>query len=198
MQVTVRSLPWLLPFFVGGCAGSSAQSKQPSPAHAPAQTTANASAATRPVASPAAPATEAAALADAGLGVTAAAVPALPALPVQPALAPEINAGAIPRAALKAVLAEGIGRFLRSVRAEPDLIKGHFAGWRITSLFADAPGVHVAVLRAGDTVRRANGQSIERPEEFQSVWDSLATANELVLDIERAGKPSKLRYTIAD
>jgi type II secretory pathway component PulC len=44
---------------------------------------------------------------------------------------------------------------------------------------------------------RVNGRSIERPEDFKSIWDSLSDATQLVLDIERDGKPSTLRYTIA-
>ncbi|HEX2678840.1 MAG TPA: hypothetical protein VHM19_19440 [Polyangiales bacterium] len=125
-------------------------------------------------------------------------IAALDKLPVDSALAPEVNAGVIPRGALNVVLSRGIGRFLRYVRAEPHIVKGQFVGWRILSLFDEVPDVHVAVLRAGDTVRRANGQSIEHPEAFKSIWDSMATAKELVLDIDRAGRPSKLRYTISD
>ncbi len=119
-------------------------------------------------------------------------------LSVAPALAAEVNGGVIARAELNAVLAAGIGRFLQRVHAEPEVIKGRFAGWRIVSLFAADKAVHVAVLQPGDTVKRANGQSIERPEQFQVVWDSLSAASELVLDIERAGHASKLRYTIAN
>ena len=200
MRLALRCSPCLVPWPVlwltCACAGSGTQSKQPAPAHAASQVEPTAPAAAASVAAQAARADHAAPAAGAdALTVTGSAVPALP---VEATLAPEVNAGVIARGALEAVLAQGVGRFLRSVRAEPDVIKGHFAGWRVMSLFADAPAVHVQVLRPGDTVRRANGQSIEHPEEFQAVWDSLGTARELVLDIERAGKPSKLRYAIAD
>ncbi len=172
-----------------GCAGSSAEAKQPAAAHAVPKAVDAGPAPTAQAAAATTPATG-----DALAVGTSAAVPGLP---VEPPLPPELNAGVIPRATLNAVLSQGIGRFLRYVRAEPDVIKGRFAGWRITSMFADVPDIHVEVLRAGDTVRRANGRSIEHPEDFKSVWDSMATASELVLDIERAGRPSKLRYTIA-
>jgi type II secretory pathway component PulC len=108
-----------------------------------------------------------------------------------------VNAGTISRAELHAQLALGIGRFLQQVRSEPALSHGHWAGWRLLSLFANRADVRVRVLRVGDTVSRVNGQSIERPEDFKAVWDTLAEAKELVLDIEREGKPSKLRYAIA-
>jgi type II secretory pathway component PulC len=107
-----------------------------------------------------------------------------------------VNAGTISRAELKAQLALGIGRFLQQVRSEPALVQGRWTGWRLLSLFANRADVRVRVLRVGDTVSRVNGQSIERPEDFKAVWDTLADAKELVLDIEHEGKPSKLRYAI--
>jgi type II secretory pathway component PulC len=119
-------------------------------------------------------------------------------LAVEVPLGAEVNAGVIERAQLNAILARGIGQFLRSVITEPQNLNGRFVGWRILSLFDGQPAIHVAVLRPGDTVRRANGQSLEHPEAFKAVWDALATAKELVLDIDRNGNRSKLRYTIAN
>jgi type II secretory pathway component PulC len=116
--------------------------------------------------------------------------------PPEPQLPIELNAGVISRAALQAELASGIGKFLQQVRAEPSLARGRFLGWRVTSLFANRADIHVLVLRPGDTVTRVNGQSIERPEQFKALWDGMASATELVLDIQREGRNSRLRYTI--
>jgi type II secretory pathway component PulC len=117
---------------------------------------------------------------------------------VDPKLALEVNAGVIPRAKLRAELARGVPRFLRQVRTEAAFSSGRFQGWRVLELFPKRPDVQVLVLRVGDTVQKVNGHSVERPEEFQKVWDTLANAHELVLDIQRDGQASKLRYTIAD
>jgi hypothetical protein len=122
----------------------------------------------------------------------------LESLGADPPLALEVNAGVIPRAALHAELARGIARFLRQVRTEPALAHGRFVGWRVLDLFAGRTDVNVRVLRPGDTVMRVNGQSVERPEDFKLIWDSLPTALELVLDIQRAGRASKLHYSIVD
>lgn len=116
-------------------------------------------------------------------------------LPVEPAPSP-IEAGVISRAALDAVLASGIGRFLQQVRAEPALSSGRFVGWRVVTLFPGHDGGQVSALRPGDLVIRVNDQRIERPEQFKKLWDSLADAHEIVLDIQRDGKPSRLRYAI--
>jgi len=116
----------------------------------------------------------------------------------EPALGVEVNAGVIKRSVLAAELSGGIGRFLRQVRAEPAFAKGKFQGWRVLELFAKRSDIRVQVLRPGDTVARVNGRSVERPEEFKVVWDSLKDARELVLDIVRDGHPSRLHYAIAD
>ena len=122
----------------------------------------------------------------------------LDSLETEPKLAVEVNAGVISRASLRAELARGIGRFLREVRTEPAFSRGRFVGWRVLELFPKRPEIRVQVLRPGDTVVRVNGRSVERPEEFKQVWDSLADAREIVLEIVRDARPSKLRYTIAD
>jgi type II secretory pathway component PulC len=114
----------------------------------------------------------------------------------EPPLPIELNAGVISRAALQAELASGIGKFLQQVRAEPAVARGRFVGWRVTALFPNRSDVHVSVLRPGDTVTRVNGQSIERPEQFKALWDGMSSATELVLDIQREGRNSRLRYTI--
>ncbi|HKP61572.1 MAG TPA: hypothetical protein VJV78_32805 [Polyangiales bacterium] len=117
-------------------------------------------------------------------------------LPVDEPLPLEMNAGVISRAVLQAELALGIGRFLQQVRAEPNVTRGRFLGWRVVTLYPNRTDIQVQVLRPGDTVMRVNNQPIERPEQFKALWDAMAKANELVLDIQRDGRSSRLRYTI--
>jgi type II secretory pathway component PulC len=114
------------------------------------------------------------------------------------ALNTDLQAGSITRSALQAELARGVGRFLQNVRVEAVLSHGEFVGWRLLALFPKRPDVHVQVLKTGDVLLRINGESIERPEAFKAVFDSLTGAKELVLDIERDGQPSTLRYSIVD
>ena len=108
----------------------------------------------------------------------------------------ELNAGVISRAALDAELASGIGRFLQQVKTTPNVVRGRFVGWRVLALFPNRSDIRVSVLRPGDTVTKNNGQSVERPEQFKALWDGMAKANELILDIQRDGRASRLRYTI--
>ncbi len=123
--------------------------------------------------------------------------------PVVPEAAPpdgpaRIEGGDIPRPVLLAVLSRGVGRFLQHVHAEPHLVGGRFVGWRLVSLFEADPQLQRGALQPGDTVMRVNGQSIERPEQFKSVWDSLGTQSELMLQVQRAGKQTQVRYRIVD
>jgi type II secretory pathway component PulC len=110
----------------------------------------------------------------------------------------QIEGGSIPRAALKAELGKGIGRFFQQVRPEPVVSRGRFVGWRIATLFANRTDVKVSGVQIGDIVLRVNGESVERPEDFKAVWDSLNDAKQLVIDIERGGETSSVRYTITD
>jgi hypothetical protein len=110
-------------------------------------------------------------------------------------LPPVIDGQDIPRPVLLAVLSGGVGRFLQQVQLEPSLERGRFVGWRLVRVF-DAAQAGPAGLRPGDTVLRINGQSIERPEQFKNVWDSLATESLLILQVERGGQRSEIRHRI--
>jgi type II secretory pathway component PulC len=111
-------------------------------------------------------------------------------------LPPQVDGGAIPRDLLKAELANGIGRFFQQVRPEPVVSRGRFVGWRIATLFPNRPDLKVKGVQTGDIVLRVNGESVERPEDFKAVWDALAEAKQLVLDIERAGETTSVHYAI--
>jgi hypothetical protein len=127
--------------------------------------------------------------------------PAAPPVATDSAASPmpdDVDGGEISRATVIAVLSQGIGRFLQRVRAEAVLEGGRFIGWRITGFDATTAAMRQNALRVGDVVLRVNNQSIERPEQFKSVWDSMATESQLVLVVKRAGKQGQIRYRITD
>ena len=106
--------------------------------------------------------------------------------------------GAIPRAELAKVLDASPGYFLQHVQTEPRFARGHFHGWRLVSFFPGDARFAGIDLQAGDVVTRVNGKPIEEPDQFMTVWTELRGAKELVVDVERAGAPRTLRWTIAD
>jgi hypothetical protein len=159
--------------FIAGCGASTSQqtstAKKPEAATAPATEVA-------PAPKPEPAATE-----------TAAAPASLP---------PSLEAGEIRREALLKVLSAGPGRFLQRVKVARVLDdKGRFAGWQIVKLFPGESDVSSPFV-PGDTLLRVNGQSVERPEQFKSLWDSLALSSELVLTVRRGGQQSDVRYRI--
>jgi len=106
--------------------------------------------------------------------------------------------GAIPRAELAKVLDASPGYFLQHVQTEPRFTRGRFHGWRLVSFFPGDARFAGIDLQAGDVITRVNGKPIEQPDQFMAVWTELRTSNELVVDVERAGAPHRLRWTIAD
>lgn len=136
-----------------------------------------------------------------------AASPAAPAPAAAPAMldeaptapvAPPTPPGVISRAELRAVLDASPGYFLQHVQTEPRFDHGRFHGWRLVSFFPGDARFAGVDLRAGDVVTRVNGRAIEHPEEFMAVWTALKSSKELVVDVERDGRPRTLRWTIAD
>jgi hypothetical protein len=172
---------WLLVGGYGCASGAASAASRPAPAPKPAAKVA--------AQEPPPPTPEASAS-------TLAAVAPPPAAPEPAALPDTVEGPDIPRAALLLVLEQGVGRFLQKISIEPHLERGRFVGWRILELFPGEPELSRGLLMPGDTLLRVNGQSVERPEQFKNVWDSLATESQLVLQVLRAGKASEVRHRI--
>ena len=91
----------------------------------------------------------------------------------------------------------GIGAFLANVDLSPVLVRGRFIGFRLDHARGlrrwNAAGLDV---RTGDVVTRVNGSPIERPEQAQAAFLSLAEASEVVIDVVRAGSPVTVRAAV--
>jgi type II secretion system protein C len=96
-------------------------------------------------------------------------------------------------------VARGLGAFLQHVEFDdrPVFVGGLFHGFRIAALH-DATFFRGVDLRPGDVVTGVNGFSIERPEQAQSVFESLQVASELRVTYERDGQPRAIVYAIID
>lgn len=110
--------------------------------------------------------------------------------------APARAPGTVSRAEVDAVLARSPGVLLAEVEPEPRFVSGRFHGWRLTRFFPRDARFSTVDLKAGDVVTKINGRSVEKPEQLMQVWNSLKTAGELTLDVERNGAPRTLRWTI--
>jgi type II secretion system protein C len=101
------------------------------------------------------------------------------------------------RAAVDAVVKQGLGTFLQRIEIDPETTGNKFHGWRITRL-VDAKLFQGIDLQPGDVVTGVNGFPIERPEQAQTAFDSLTVSSELRVDYERNGEKRALVYPIVD
>jgi len=73
-----------------------------------------------------------------------------------------------------------------------------FRGWRVLELFPGDVRFANVDIKPGDVILRVNERSIERPDQFVAVWNSLKVAKELVVETQRAGKLRVLRWRIVE
>jgi len=127
--------------------------------------------------------------------------PAAPA-PVQEAPVPAahegkaLRMGTIARARLIAVLDAGPGMFLRQLEVSPRMAGDRFVGWQLVQLIDRTGPLGDVDVAPGDVLLAINGKPLERPDELQTVWDSLRTANELVARLRRGEAGLELHFTI--
>ncbi len=114
---------------------------------------------------------------------------------IEPGSAP-FGLGTIKRGEIDPVLQAGLGAYLQKVRIEAEFDKGRFLGFRILSLYPNDPIYASVDLRPGDIVTMVNGLPIGRPDQASVAWDTLRTADELVVQYLRSGQPKTLRYGI--
>lgn len=104
------------------------------------------------------------------------------------------------RSDVKEAVHAGLGAFLQHVVIDdqPVFANGRFKGFRVAGLQGDRSFWRGVDLRPGDVIMRVNGKVIERPEQALDVFNSLPTAPELRISMERDGKPRELVYPIQD
>jgi len=107
-----------------------------------------------------------------------------------------LRTGSIARARLVAVLDAGPAAFLRQIEVAPKLDHEHFVGWQLVQLVDHAsPLIDVDVV-PGDVLLAINGKPLSRPDQLQTVWDSLRTANQLTAQLWRGDAQLTLAFTI--
>jgi hypothetical protein len=107
-----------------------------------------------------------------------------------------LRTGTIARDRLVAVLDAGPGTFLRQLEVAPRLSGDRFVGWQLVQLIDRTGPLHDVDLVPGDVVLAVNGKPLSRPEQLQTVWDSLRTANELTAQMSRGDRKLELRFVI--
>jgi S1-C subfamily serine protease len=122
-----------------------------------------------------------------------------PAPPPRPTCTAFVRPGVLRRSSLVRAIGAGLGQWMADgVEVEPRHAQGRFQGWIVRRLYPDDPCYQQVDLQVGDVVTRANGKSIENPDQANEVFSSLRTAPSLVIDLVREGRPRTLTFPIAD
>ena len=129
---------------------------------------------------------------------SASAAPAAPREPQRTVAPPGkgLRNGTIARARLVAVLDAGPGMFLRQLEVTPRLAGERFIGWQLVQLIDRSGPLNDVDVQPGDVLLAINGRPLERPDELQTMWDSLRTANELIAQVSRGDAKLELHFTI--
>jgi len=132
------------------------------------------------------------------------AIPVAQSAPVEPAAPPRTEAppgkglrsGTIARSRLNAVLDAGPGSFLRQLEVTPKKQGERFVGWELVQVIDRASPLIDVDLVVGDVLLAINGKPISRPDQLQTVWDSLRTANEVTAQLWRGDNQLTLAFTV--
>lgn len=124
--------------------------------------------------------------------------PATPAAPARVEAPPGkgLRTGTIERSHLVAVLDQGPGAFLRQLEVTPRMDGNRFVGWQLVQLLDPTSPLRDVDVVPADVLLAINGKPISRPDQLQTVWDSLRTANELRALVWRGDNKLELAFTI--
>ena len=138
---------------------------------------------------------------DEDLGPQQTAAPAVPneltmARPVAPP-GKGLRSGTIARANLLAVLDAGPGTFLRQFEVTAKMSGDRFVGWELVQLVGTQQNpLYDVDLVPGDVLLTINGKPIARPDQLQTVWDTLRTADTVTAQLWRGQAKLTLEFAV--
>lgn len=107
-----------------------------------------------------------------------------------------LRTGTIARDRLVAVLDQGPAAFLHQLEVTPRLEGERFVGWQLVQLLDHTSPLHDVDVAPGDVLLAVNGKPLSRPDQLQTVWDSLRTANLVTAELWRGDNKLTLAFTI--
>lgn len=109
-----------------------------------------------------------------------------------------LRSGTIERARLLATLDAGPANFLRTLEVTAHMKGERFVGWELVQLVdRTGPLVDIDVV-PGDVLLAVNGKPVSRPDELQTVWDSLRTTKSIDAQLWRGNAKFELSFAITD
>jgi S1-C subfamily serine protease len=107
-----------------------------------------------------------------------------------------VRTGTIDRARMVAVLDAGVPSFLRQFEVAPHIENERFIGWQLVQMLDQASPLTTLDVAPGDVLLAVNGKPLSRPDQLQTVWDSLRTANQVIAELWRGNAKFQLRFDI--
>ncbi len=108
-----------------------------------------------------------------------------------------LRSGTITRARLLAVLDAGPGTFLRQLEVAPKMSGDRFVGWQLVQLVGTQENpLYDIDLVPGDVLLTINGKAIARPDQLQTVWDGLRTADQVTAQLWRGQAKLTLEFAV--
>ena len=107
-----------------------------------------------------------------------------------------VRSGTIDRARMVAVLDAGVPSFLRQFEVAPHIENERFIGWQLVQLLDRASPLTTLDVAPGDVLLAVNGKPLSRPDQLQTLWDSLRTANQMIAELWRGNAKFQLRFDI--
>ncbi|MBA3501847.1 MAG: PDZ domain-containing protein [Myxococcota bacterium] len=108
-----------------------------------------------------------------------------------------LRAGTIPRDRLLAVLDAGPGTFLRQFEVTARMTGNRFIGWELVQLIGTRQNpLYDVDLVPGDVLLSINGKMIARPDQLQTVWDSLRVADTVTAQLWRGQTKLTLEFSV--
>lgn len=107
-----------------------------------------------------------------------------------------LRTGTIARDRLIAVLDQGPAAFLRQLEVTARVNGDRFVGWELVQLLDRASPLFDVDVIPGDVLLAVNGKPLSRPDQLQTVWDSLRTANEVTAQLWRGDAKLDLQFVI--
>ena len=107
-----------------------------------------------------------------------------------------LRTGTIERAKLLAVLDGGPGAFLRQMEVTARMDGNRFVGWQLVQLLDRTGPLHDVDLVPGDVLLAVNGKPLSRPDQLQTIWDGLRTANEVRAQLWRGDTKLELAFAV--
>jgi hypothetical protein len=109
-----------------------------------------------------------------------------------------LRPGVLRKAVVQETVKEGLGRWLSNVDIAPALSGGRFRGWILERFYPGHPCFTDIDLRPGDIVLRINGHGLEQVNQSFTLFSSLASAGQIVVEYVRDRKPLRLVVAIAE